>query len=39
MKLELLIKSLPNKTIAINQTFTDQSTNLTLHIEGERLSS
>ena len=37
MTLKLLIKSLPNETIAINQIFTDQSINinLTLHLSKE----
>ena len=39
MNLKLLIKSLPNETLAINQIFTDKSTNLTLHLSEERLTS
>ena len=35
MKLKLLIKSLPNETIVINQIFTDLCTNLTLHLSEE----
>ena len=30
--MKLKLKSLPNEIIAINQIFTDKSTNLTLHL-------
>ena len=36
MKLELLGKPLPNETIAVNQIFTNSSTNFTLHLSEEQ---